>query len=928
MKTNELLEHLDWVRQLARSLVTDENLADDLVQDAYVAAALAPPSDGALVRPWFRGTMRNLIAARARKEGNRRARESSVARPEAAPTDSQLVERVETEKALVGRVMELREPYRRTILLRYFEGMSVRAIAEQEGVGIAAVKSRLGRGQTMLREKLDSAHGGDGRGWILAIAPVAARAAGARALATTGTRNLAMFAGLATMVVAAAVAFYVMQTRGAAPQPGPDLERVAAAPAPEVPEVLVTPETARVVVQEPEAPVAPPEPEYEPEYERSVQVRVVSAATGDPVASATVLGLDRTRRNDPDVFVRRKNDTLPTSMDQVSVKRLTGSDGECEMPWSGEGLSLEVRAPGLWGAARVKRNDPEAVTVELHPDQALEVTALDASGHPAPGIRVAIGAKGQQQPFACVECDPDGVARFDHAGGMVALWPDEAVLTYRAEVIGLDTPWLDVPRQGDGRFAEEPLTLTLPPVGRVEISTEFEELFMGACFVQVDDSDRVQGLAVPVSADSPAVLGAVALGQGFKIDWSPTREPERTQFAGPTQAGQTVRVELGVEPKREPVHPMARLTLVDEERRPLSRARVRTWTTTQSARSGGGLKNVDARGDLVVGLGLQDGEMSPATTLEIHMTSGGTTLTANVEIPPVPAGETLDLGNVVLRRAPIALAGNVLDSGDAAVEGAVVELRREVRDEDFGDAVSYWEEVPAGVARTGADGRFEIRATTGEQRLQARARAAGQLGAWTDVLPETVNCTLRVAKPVETSLRVETARPSTVSSLRLTLLDPAAKAEPWVAAFNAARSPETFTWGAIPPGTYDLVVHITGSLAENEGPVLRVGRVQVGADGAMDPRVSTLDLRPHLLECQISIVDPTGVPVEGATLHFEIPGEARSYFLDKSNDTGTIAVIAPRRSPRVALVGSAFLEGDDPPVRLEITGDQILRLRE
>lgn len=34
----ELLEHMAWVRQLARSLVRDENLAEDLTQEVWIRA--------------------------------------------------------------------------------------------------------------------------------------------------------------------------------------------------------------------------------------------------------------------------------------------------------------------------------------------------------------------------------------------------------------------------------------------------------------------------------------------------------------------------------------------------------------------------------------------------------------------------------------------------------------------------------------------------------------------------------------------------------------------------------------------------------------------------------------------------------------------------------------------------------------------------
>ena len=36
--TDELLSHADWVRRLSRALLSDPNAAEDVAQDAWVAA--------------------------------------------------------------------------------------------------------------------------------------------------------------------------------------------------------------------------------------------------------------------------------------------------------------------------------------------------------------------------------------------------------------------------------------------------------------------------------------------------------------------------------------------------------------------------------------------------------------------------------------------------------------------------------------------------------------------------------------------------------------------------------------------------------------------------------------------------------------------------------------------------------------------------
>ena len=55
----QLLQHSQWAQSLARHLVGDAAEAEDLVQDAWMAALKGPPPEGA-IRPWLGGVMRNL----------------------------------------------------------------------------------------------------------------------------------------------------------------------------------------------------------------------------------------------------------------------------------------------------------------------------------------------------------------------------------------------------------------------------------------------------------------------------------------------------------------------------------------------------------------------------------------------------------------------------------------------------------------------------------------------------------------------------------------------------------------------------------------------------------------------------------------------------------------------------------------------------
>src|SRR5688572_24183968 len=118
-----LLEHLDWVRQLARSLVADPNAAEDLVQDAWLSAARRPPHEGNL-RGWLAQVVRNAARDRRRKESRRALHEERAAKLEATPSGEELADRVATQQQLVQCVLQLEEPYRETVLLRYFQELA------------------------------------------------------------------------------------------------------------------------------------------------------------------------------------------------------------------------------------------------------------------------------------------------------------------------------------------------------------------------------------------------------------------------------------------------------------------------------------------------------------------------------------------------------------------------------------------------------------------------------------------------------------------------------------------------------------------------------------------------------------------------------------------------------------------------------------
>lgn len=172
----ELLPQVGWVRALARELVRDPNAADDLAQDALVVALSGSGGSGERprsVRRWLAGVVRNLVRTSRRGERRRAEREAAAVRGGVSPPALELVERAATQRALVGAVLELAEPYRTTLLMRFFEDRSARSVAAELGVPESTVATRTAEGLRRLRRRLARGDaGGDGRGWLPSILPL------------------------------------------------------------------------------------------------------------------------------------------------------------------------------------------------------------------------------------------------------------------------------------------------------------------------------------------------------------------------------------------------------------------------------------------------------------------------------------------------------------------------------------------------------------------------------------------------------------------------------------------------------------------------------------------------------------------------------------------------------------------------------------
>ena len=208
-----LLTHREWVRRLARSLVHDDASADDVEQRTWLTALRFPPRRAETARAWLAAIVRSQASNAWRDERRRDAREIAAARPEATRSAADVVAEAESHKRLVLAVMALEEPYRTTVLLRWFEDLPPRHVASRMGVPVETVRTRLRRAHEQLRSELG---GGPEIAFVLApllaVRPGWATTTAASAGGTiVGTKTAVTVAGV---VVAFGAGFLVREVAG------------------------------------------------------------------------------------------------------------------------------------------------------------------------------------------------------------------------------------------------------------------------------------------------------------------------------------------------------------------------------------------------------------------------------------------------------------------------------------------------------------------------------------------------------------------------------------------------------------------------------------------------------------------------------------------------------------------------------------------
>jgi len=149
---------------LARRILTDGTLAQDVVQEAFVSlwrdAGRFDPSRGAVATYLLSMTHHRSVDVVRREENLRRRlgpAEAIGLEGDTRMTVEEGVEAAERRGQVRAALADLPEPQREALLLAYFVGYTQREVASLVGVPLGTVKTRMAAGMRKLKDALREA---------------------------------------------------------------------------------------------------------------------------------------------------------------------------------------------------------------------------------------------------------------------------------------------------------------------------------------------------------------------------------------------------------------------------------------------------------------------------------------------------------------------------------------------------------------------------------------------------------------------------------------------------------------------------------------------------------------------------------------------------------------------------------------------------
>ncbi len=556
-----------------------------------------------------------------------------------------------------------------------------------------------------------------------------------------------------------------------------------------------------------------------------------------------------------------------------------------------------------------KRVENGILELSLETSPPLRVLVQDNRGNPVVGVPVGvfhcISSPGSSRSLIFKKkTDKNGQALFRglkqtlrKLGSIKYFW-----VSFLFPITGLNKNSV---RLDESNLAGNPVKMTLPPVGSVQVEVEGVSKSGGGGGIWVSLFDPGSGyrdgwnygwewfwnrenllnFSVPVSRGK-AIFPFVGLGMKLTVFCvkQGVLKVQRKEISGPTSPGEKVFVHIQ-SPAGDPVITM---TIVDEKGRPLGERDV--WIVYP----------LNARTDLRFGMhdgyrwGMvrsgKDGRLAfplPPTfsmgklkQVELVTEGGrgsGERRVGILDFPPPFSQGRKDMGRVRLVFPPLLASGRVLDYKGNPVPGADVYVRSPVPKGKKG-----WSCI--GHCITRKDGTFVLKMFWDWDRMKVKASKSSLGGVGPVVLPAgSKGVVLTLPGVGSIAGRALIGNPDYLKYSLIEVLLKMVRLDR-EGIFGVVRKEigkdGSFLWMGLPPGLYDFYVAVNGEPKEKSS-VIKGVRVLPG-ETTRDPRLQSVDLRGLFDEARLMVQDERGIPLKAAYIpglnvypDFEKPGILR-----------------------------------------------------
>ncbi len=603
-------------------------------------------------------------------------------------------------------------------------------------------------------------------------------------------------------------------------------------------------------------------------------VRVVDALTKSPVAGARVrfVELDLGQREH-----RKRGDGRKIGVyelaDRYGEEWLADEDGILRLPRAKRRMIIAASHEGRYGTGQVDRQKPRKwIRIELALDETVSFSVVEVDGKPAASVPLAVQClRGKRRHV--VWRGETGL------GGNVTVAHFQ-VYRRRSTVgsrysVGFALPLLQpvgvaIP---DNPLPEDPLVLTLPATGRVEVSMRHlgdlpvrskarvslrvvrAKKDRGPRFDQQAFTTRIDTLSLSKSVgDQKLVFERVGLGVAFKVSAEASKMTFPSLVArGPVTPDQLVSVVLVGASNQALV--IGRV--LDPEGHPLVNQKIGFTFLAVDRSVGYRSVHTDEEGRIEMMLKVpKTGPTHLRAELRTH--EGGAALL--VPAPALVAGRVSQLGDLILRPLPLFAKGYVIDDRGQALDRASLRVEREETRPGKG---TRWVREPGLTIVRGKGGAFQIRGEAGFGALRIRARRGGHLESNDTYLSAGLDVEIKLVREgmILGNLLLDPWVAAGGLSITLEPSDPGQKMREIKVSKGSVR--RSFRFDKLTAGSYAVGVRVVGEgtlLARIPGLVIEPGT------RLRDPRLLRLDLRGRMQRIQIGVFDDAGRYVRNAKL--------------------------------------------------------------